>query len=404
MPKCEIVICADDCTRFRNQKNSAYRILSLDASLKIRRKVSFHDTADIFSHFRDQLTPSAKMVPYISCDFGSFDSYSPDLNLVTKLASFVDAVDLLCGPALSYLHPSLTKQGILRELNKGRSVVATFPNSASASGVYVLDSLEAYFQFQNEVNERKSAIFREWVTGPTLNVQFILHSSGAVLASSNLQLVKLTRSGNYGRFAYLGNIILNAQVPLDDDARNVAEKAAHTIAIDIHRLGYRGIIGFDILVSSSGGHVVDINPRFQNSSLAQSIFNEMNGQPHIIDQLIGRNRHDILPVESQTSHEIVGLASYVLENTGPAFIVSRNSQYGDRSMVEYLLHHQHSVAQFPLDSGVGVGMPVKGTLVETGASIGRLLFPITLANFPIAKNPDTHRFVNKAILRTLQAV
>lgn len=193
--------------------------------------------------------------------------------------------------------------------------------------------------------------------GPVINVTGVVSGTEIHLAWPSIQLVGLEACGGEGAFLYCGNDFAATSLLPHKVIEEVLE-LSRSIAMGLGSLSFRGLFGLDVLWNGRQVLALEINPRFQGSTALLTALELQAGvEPTVAKHL-----------KAFQTGELSGERSSAAQ-------APRRPLKG----AEIVLYHQRSGrADTPGPNWALVaarrGFPVPGTLIEPGASLGRLRF------------------------------
>lgn len=251
-------------------------------------------------------------------------------------------------------------------------VVVKQPTSASGSGCRVVSTEH---ELRDYILLWPRCLITRFVEGLTFNSHVVVDPRGVSHAGwCSLQLAGVAAIGA-GPLVYAGNELSASQVP--DSLRRSLRDLGDSVGRAIARLGYLGMAGFDAIVTPDGpALLVDLNPRFQGSSLLvaqwSSIENSTAPGDHLFAAIPNR-----APEYKHTAAQLLLRNRSALRYQGGfdpgRYRIHRDSlqRVGDASH----LCDVRADEIWVLDE-----LPEPGTDVDAGATLGRVFFPRRVTN------------------------
>ncbi len=214
---------------------------------------------------------------------------------------------------------------LVREL--GCTVYLKEDDTVSGKAVYRISSEEDFERLRQDTSSPLTC-WRE-VRGESINCHVLISDGGDVVPLlASRQLLGPGLRGERVRFE--GNDFSWSMTCSQTTTESV-HVAAIALGRAIHRKGFRGVCGMDMIVSAGLATIVDLNPRFQGSSLPVSIELETRGWPPIglmHERLVRGDSLDSMISKSETvltwpRGRCPAPMHMVLSNTNPFPVVSR---------------------------------------------------------------------------------
>ncbi len=160
---------------------------------------------------------------------------------------------------------------VRREVSKGKLVGRTSSGSGG-SGVFLFSSEVEFSERIPPHRDGFISVSPFFERAKPLNVNACVYRDGVSVFGVSFQLIGI--EGLTGRrFGFCGNDFA-AAADLDADLLDEIETITHRVGEWLHRQGYRGLYGLDILGTESGCYVSELNPRFQASTPLSSSINQ----------------------------------------------------------------------------------------------------------------------------------
>lgn len=167
-------------------------------------------------------------------------------------------------------------EAVRREVGKGRRVGRTSSGSGGA-GVFLFASEQEFAERLPPHRDGFVAISPYIEGGAPLNVNACVYSDGVGVFGVSYQLIGI--EGLTGRrFGFCGNDFAAAS-QLDRQLLDEIETKTRGVGEWLHRQGYRGLFGLDLLVGEKACFVSELNPRFQASTPLSALINQELGIP-----------------------------------------------------------------------------------------------------------------------------
>ncbi|MDD3190529.1 MAG: ATP-grasp domain-containing protein [Candidatus Pacebacteria bacterium] len=150
----------------------------------------------------------------------------------------------------------------ISDFSDGKKCVVQFAHGYSGNSTFLVKN-------QNDLNEilksnggRKIKI-SDFKEGDTYTFNACVGSFGTLVSQPIFQITGFT-AFNRNSLGTCGNDYAYGK-SLDDEIKNKAEDSIKKVAAMLFSLGYRGIAGFDFVVSDREAHLIEINPRLVGS-------------------------------------------------------------------------------------------------------------------------------------------
>ncbi|MFC1570379.1 ATP-grasp domain-containing protein [Candidatus Omnitrophota bacterium] len=169
----------------------------------------------------------------------------------------------------------ITFRSVQKELSS--PFVVQFPYGSSGSSTFIIENEKEYNDLRRKCPDQQ-AVIREYIAGFSLNVNAIIVSTpdGAETYSSmpSVQITGLPECSNFPA-AYCGNdyALVNDMDPATIEQVGILVKR---IGKWMGEAGFRGVFGMDFMVRNDIVYVMEINPRFQNSTGLYAVLRDMD--------------------------------------------------------------------------------------------------------------------------------
>ena len=168
-------------------------------------------------------------------------------------------------------------EGIARLLDRG-PLVGRCSTGSGGAGVFSFASVDDYSAQLPTHSDGFVGITPYLEQSAPINTNACVYESGEVTVFGvSYQLIGI-RGLTRRVFGFSGNDFA-AAAALPNEVLGEVQQAASTIGRWLHRFGYRGIFGLDMLADNSGLFVSEINARFQASTPLSSSINQALGLP-----------------------------------------------------------------------------------------------------------------------------
>ena len=159
---------------------------------------------------------------------------------------------------------------------QGGPLVGRTNTGAGGAGVFVVRSVEDLLTREPEHHDGFIG-FSDYLEGAApLNVNACVYNSGEVAVFGvSYQLVGV-RECTFRPMGYCGNDFLAAG-GLAPELLDEVEQVASKIGKWLHRLGFLGVFGLDLLVHGDRLVITELNPRYQGSTPLSAIINQALG-------------------------------------------------------------------------------------------------------------------------------
>ncbi len=158
----------------------------------------------------------------------------------------------------------------------GEHIVIQGVSGAGGDNTYNISSAEEYDRIGSR--DGRFCVSRYTKNTP-LNVTAIIGEDSTLVLPLSAQLIT-AKNNNFG---YAGGDFVYP-CSLDKKTTTAIDKYTRAICNKVSRLGYRGIMGIDYILTDDGRvYFMEINPRFQSSSFAISRELEKGGYPNIAE-------------------------------------------------------------------------------------------------------------------------
>ncbi len=269
----------------------------------------------------------------------------------------------------------------------GKKFVIKYPVASSGEKTHLVEDSDSYENLITEYTN-EPVIIERFLDGYSLNVNAVVGENSSKISALSMQIIG-TKTLVGKIFGFGGNDFASVRyIPtkIKEKIFNQTEKIIQWMS----KWGYRGMMGIDFIVSDEKVYPVEINPRFQNSTSILTLMEIKNNiSPLVYFHLIefdhdldiginyNFNRSDILDASQIILHNLenhpvtvnnpIKPGIYAYEKGLLKFVRNGLSVYDCRNDNEF---------------SVCCGVPVKGTILEPGAPIVKIQFPmgITCSN------------------------
>ncbi|MFG3684495.1 ATP-grasp domain-containing protein [Micromonospora chalcea] len=257
----------------------------------------------------------------------------------------------------------------------GTPFIVKGDRSVSGKHCFLIRSTEDYERAVLAVGRQLSTAW-EFAAGPSVNFHFVCFSDGVAVFRPTSQILDDSdplRPFRFGGSALGGTVVAGAES---------AVVAVKRLATHLDARGYRGVCGVDIILSRRGSLLVDLNPRFQGSSLLVSQDILLAGGPplgeiHIAAVLGASVRFaDEYSVDRATGREHASRQLFLRNSRSSDLHVVRTCTDGRYSWKAESLRWR---APFRPDDTLSepdmvlLDLPAEGLRVAPGAPLGRVL-------------------------------
>lgn len=281
-------------------------------------------------------------------------SQSRDCFLKENLATSLQVFKTQISPKNNHSYESLSN--IL-----GTSFVIADSNSNGGEGIYLIKNIEEYKQAMSLISSPIIRAERYLTDGIPMNQIGFITSNGLVVKyKPSIQIIQDIHGEKrmeYGGCEFQSDDYLkNSQLTHTNISR-----LTHNIGLLLYKLGYRGTFGCDYLVVGDNIYFIEINPRYQASTLIPNMHLCANPilAPHILH---------ILGFVKSAELDIIKNRRY---NTPECYIDFLQPQIP----TGYLNIHKNKPYEYR--------KPSSGVVVEEGVSKGYLLFNSPIINSPV---------------------
>ena len=155
------------------------------------------------------------------------------------------------------------------------------PSGVSGSGVYYIDNEESFSPLQKDLYS-SIAIIEKFIDGISISIQGIISLSQVVFSAASMQIIghPICTTKIFG---WCGNdFYIDDHIPPELLAETY--RLCGTLAHHMKTKGYIGIFGKDLLVDVNNRQVfiIEVNPRFQTSSMLLTELEYLNGAPSLL--------------------------------------------------------------------------------------------------------------------------
>lgn len=160
-------------------------------------------------------------------------------------------------------------------IDLGLPFVVQYPYGSSGQMTFFI-SKEEDFTRLNDIYPETLAVFMKYIGGFSLNVNAVIISGEkgpeVICSSPSIQIVGAKECSNFGT-SFCGNDYASIG-GIDDGVVDDTKKAVESIGTWMGSRGYRGIFGLDLVSDGEKVYVVEVNPRFQNSTALYTTIEE----------------------------------------------------------------------------------------------------------------------------------
>ena len=310
----------------------------------------------------------------------------PNMRLAAAHADIVDNLDdkevqrkLFKELGLPMPRWSMVKSDDLAEnatLGKiGFPAVVQIPRSSLGIGTFLVESSEELQRLK--VGAGGKFLVSECLPGPVVNATAVIGRGDVHIAWPSIQLVGLASCTGVGHpFQYCGNDF-GAISNLPSNAVDRLFSCIRVLANGLRRIGYLGIFGTDWIFKDGRWFILELNPRFQGSTLLLSTLEQAaGGVPLAVEHVrafLGDSAVLAVGKRSSTPEPLTG---------GQVVLYQRHSDW---------VTVGGSVAALPTSSSANrqrcriVGAPIAGTVVAPGAILARLFLSGSVLDWGLGK-------------------
>ena len=147
-----------------------------------------------------------------------------------------------------------------KEITKSHKFVIQGRIGAGGNNTYYIDSLEKFNKYSDYLDNKY--FLSKYLDNIPVNITLVIGKYETIKLPISVQLIKQIND----RFKYVGADFIYAS-KLGDKAINKINDYANTIALELKKLGYQGIVGIDYIIDNNDNvYFMELNPRFQASS------------------------------------------------------------------------------------------------------------------------------------------
>lgn len=151
------------------------------------------------------------------------------------------------------------------------SFVVQYDSSCSGSGTWLL-SEETSCEIEEKIAAESAYIVSPYYSkSVSVNVHVVIFNDNICILPPSVQIIIL----NNNSFCYNGADFI-AYNTLSEAIKNEVTECASTVGKKLQEIGYRGVCGVDLLIYSGEVFFMEINPRFQASTMAINCAFEIN--------------------------------------------------------------------------------------------------------------------------------
>lgn len=191
---------------------------------------------------------------------GTVPDYLAYLNQKTSLNEVLTASDLPSLPMINCRAKQLEATALPAYQRYGKLVIRASLGLGS-SNVWLVHNKNDIKAIQASIISAAYPDERRYVITPfiantlSLNVQFLL-------SATSVDFIGISQQQIDANLNYSGNIKLSSPLPLQQQLLTQTKQLAHYL----HQSGYRGYIGFDLIVNNTQVFIIEINPRVNSST------------------------------------------------------------------------------------------------------------------------------------------
>lgn len=211
----------------------------------------------------------------------------------------------------------------IRELTASGPMVGRTSRGSGGAGVFVFATEQEFSERLPDHSDGFIGVAPYLAKALPLNVNGCVYNDGGVVGfAPSFQLVSV-RGLTSRRFGFCGNDFAAAS-ELDREAHEEIEKAVQGVGRWLHQTGYRGIFGLDLLWDDGVLYLIELNARFQASTVLSSAIAQACGAPdpatEHVAAFLGMSRPADVNVVSQAR-----LATTMLGAGPVAQVIHRNT-------------------------------------------------------------------------------
>lgn len=160
------------------------------------------------------------------------------------------------------------------KLHEGNKYILQENHASGGYGTHIVD-LNNIENIISTVNPDESFFVSPYFEKSiSANIHCIVFEKCTVILPGSIQIVKEVN----GKILYLGSDFI-AYNTLSDDIRNLIIRQAQRLCLRLREMGYRGILGIDLLLIDGKPYLLEINARFQASTILINQALNDNGLP-----------------------------------------------------------------------------------------------------------------------------